>query len=181
MYRLGLQIFNEGSHCSICHSAADPFGDHHVGCGSNGDRNVCHDSIRDAIFSAAQSAALVPQKKVPSLIPSCQSRPGDIYLPHWSRGLPAALDVSAISTLQQRTLQGAAETQGYALSVGEERKMVAHAASCRAVGISFIPLVVESLGGWSELAAETLRNIGCLLGQRLGISPSLTTTHRQDV
>ena len=82
-----------------------------------------------------------------------------------------------ISTLQQRTLQDAAETQGYALSVGEERKMVAHAASGRAVGISFIPLVVESLGGWSELAAKPLRNIGHLLGQRLDISPSLTTRH----
>ena len=62
-----------------------------------------------------------------------------------------SLDVPVISTLQQRTLQGAAETQSYVLSVGEERKMVAHVASCRAVGISFIPLVVESLGGWSEL------------------------------
>ena len=81
------------------------------------------------------------------------------------------------STLQQRALQGAAETQGYALSVGKERKMAAHAASCRAVGISFIPLVVESLGGWSELAAETLRRVGRLLGQRLGISPSITTCH----
>ena len=111
------------------------------------------------------------------MISSRQSHPADVYLPHWSRGLPAALDVSVISTLQQRTLQGAAETQGYALSVGEERKMAAHAASCRAVGISFIPLVVESLGGWSELAAETLRRVGRLLGQRLGISPSITTRH----
>ena len=33
--------------------------------------------------------------------------------------------------------------------------MAAHAASCRAVGILFILLVVESLGGWSELTAET--------------------------
>ena len=88
------------------------------------------------------------------------------------------MHVSASSTLQQRTLQGAAETQGYALSVGKERKMAGHAASCRAVGISFIPLVVESLGGCSELAAETLRRVGCLLGQRLGISPSITTSFR---
>ena len=128
-YWLGLQIFNEGSHCSICHSDADLFGDHHVGCGGNGDRIFRHDSIRDAVFSAAQSAALAPRKEAPSLIPSRQSRPADVYLPYCSEGLPAALDVSVLSPLQQRTLQGAAETQGYALSVDEERKMAAHAAS----------------------------------------------------
>ena len=31
--------------------------------------------------------------------------------------------------------------------------MAAHAAPCRAVGVSFIPLAIESLGGWGELAA----------------------------
>ena len=53
--------------------------------------------------------------------------------------------------------------------------MATHAASCRAVGISFIPLAVESLGGWSELAAKTISRIGRLLGQRLGIPPSITS------
>ena len=138
----------------ICHVAADSFGDHHVGCGGNGDRIFRHDSIRDAIFSAAQSAALAPRKEFPSLIPGCHNRPADVFLPHWDRGLPTALDISVISILQQRTVHGAAENQGYALSICEERKMATHAASCREVGVSFIPLAVESLGGWSDLAAS---------------------------
>ena len=176
-YWLGLPMFGASPQCSICHVAADRFGDHHVGCGGNGDRIFRHNSIRDAIFSAAQSAALAPRKELPSLIPGCQNRPADVFLPHWDRGLPAALDISVISTLQQRTLQGAAETQGYALSVCEERKMAAHAVSCRAVGVSFIPLAIESLGGWSELGAKTISHIGRLLGQRLGICPSTTSRH----
>ena len=73
--------------CSICHSDADPFGDHHAECGSNDDRGFYHDSTRDALFSAAQSATLAPRKEVPSLISSHQSHPADIYLPHWLRGL----------------------------------------------------------------------------------------------
>ena len=160
---------------SVMYIAADPFGDHHVGCGGNGDRIFRHDSIRDAIFSAAQTAALAPRKEFPSLIPGCRNRPADVFLPHWDRGLPTALDVSVISTLQQRTVRGAAENQGYALSICEERKMATHAASCREVGISFIPLAVESLGGWSDLAAKTISRIGRLLGQRLGIPPSITS------
>ena len=170
-YWLGLQIYSGNSKCSICHVAADPFGDHHVGCGGNGDRIFRHDSIRDAIFSAAQTAALAPRKEFPSLIPGCHNRPADVFLPHWDRGLPTALDVSVISTLQQRTVRGAAENQGYALSICEERKMATHAASCREVGVSFIPLAVESLGGWSDLAAKTISRIGRLLGQRLWHPP----------
>ena len=45
------------------------------------------------------------------------------------------------------------------------------------VGVSFIPLVVESLGGWSDEAADTIASIGRLLGQRLGIPPAETIRH----
>ena len=146
-YWLGLPIFAEGVRCPICLVNTDSYGDHHVGCGGNGDRIHRHDSIRDAVFSAAQTAAL----EVPSLIPSSQSRPADIFLPNWKRGQPAALDVTVISTLQRLTLQGAATTQGHALVMGEERKMAAHAESCRAIGVSFVPLVMENTW-WFEQA-----------------------------
>ena len=151
--------------------------DHSVGCGGDGDRIHRHDSLRDALFSAAQSAALAPRREVPSLIPGSSSRPADVYLPHWKRGQPAALDVSVISTLQQLTVNGASTTQGYALSVGEGRKFAAHAVSCRSVGVSFIPLLVESLGGWNSRAMEVIKGIGRLQGQRLGIPPADSTTH----
>ena len=75
----------------MCNSLVDPFGDHQVGCGGNGDRIHRHDS------------------------------------------------------LQQLTVVGASTTKGHALSVGEERKRAA-AEACHSVGVSFIPLVIESLG-----------------------------------
>ena len=68
----------------------------------------------------------------------------------WKRGQPAAIDVTVISTLQQLTVVGASTTKGHAHSVGEDRKRAAHAEACHSVGVSFIPLVVESLGGWSD-------------------------------
>ena len=158
--------------CPVCQVISDPYGDHQVGCGGNGDRIHRHDSIRDALFSAAQSAALAPRKEVPALIPGNCSRPADIYLPNWRRGQPAALDVTVISALQQLTVEGAADTQGYALTVGRERKLAAHSTDCRSVGVDFIPLVVESLGGWDDEAIATISSIGRLLGQRLGIPPA---------
>ena len=173
-YWLGLRMGEEGAACPVCRGACDAYGDHQVGCGGNGDRIHRHDSIRDAVFSAAQSAALAPLKEAPSLIPGSSTRPADVYLPNWKRGQPAALDVTVISTMQQQTLLGASITPGHALQVGEERKMAAHAAICRGVGVNF---VVESLGGLSQLAIETIKSIGRLQGQRLGNPPADSTRH----
>ena len=99
-----------GGRCPVRQALADPFGDHHVGCGGNGDRIHRHNSIQDAIFLAARTAALAPMRELPSLIPGSQARPADIFLPNWDRGRPTTLDVAVISTLQQLTLQGAAIT-----------------------------------------------------------------------
>ena len=85
-YWLGLRMSEEGTCCSICQGPSDAFDDHKVGCGGNGDRIHRHDSIRDALFSAAQTAALAPRKEVPALIPGSRSRPADVYLPNWKRG-----------------------------------------------------------------------------------------------
>ena len=74
-------------------------------------------------------------------------------------------------------LAGASTTPGYALRMGEERKMIAHAGVCRAADLTFIPLVVESLGGWTEEVIQTIKSIGRLQGQRLGIPPPDTMRH----
>ena len=85
--------------------------------------------------------------------------------------------MTVISSLQQLTVVGASTTQGHALAIGEERKLAAHAEACRSVGVTFIPLVAESIGGWSDWAEETIRDIGRLQGQRLGIPPADATSH----
>ena len=139
----------EESACPISQAVADPLGDHQVSCGGNGDRILRHDSIRDEFFSAAQSASSAPQREVLSLIPDSSSRPVDVYLLNWKRGLPAALDMAVISILQHLTLGGgggAATTQGYALSVRVERKMITHAAACCKVGVAFHPSGRRVLG-----------------------------------
>ena len=127
------------SRCHLCagERVADPFGDHQVGYGGNGDRIHRHNSLRDSLFCAAQSASLAPRKEVPSLIPGTSSCPADIYLPNWCRRRPAALDVTVISTMQSLTLAGATSTQAHALKVGEERKMAAHNEACRSWGCLF--------------------------------------------
>ena len=55
--------------------------------------------------------------------------------------------------------------------------MAAHAEACRSVGIVFVPLVAETLGGWSQEAISTIKGIGRIQGHRLGIPPSESTRH----
>ena len=93
-------------------------------------------------------------------------------------GLPITIVIPNIYVrVQQSTLQGAASTQGHALVVGAERKLAAHVVACRAAGIAFVPLVVESLGGWSNEAADTITKIGRCQGHRLGVPPAESIRH----
>ena len=96
-YCLGIPLTNSGLDCPICLRPSDPFGDHAVVCGGNGERITRHNDLRGVIYSAAQSAALSPRQEVPSLEPGSVSHPADVFIPAWSLGQPAALDVTVIS------------------------------------------------------------------------------------
>ena len=109
-YCLGLRMVEKGTRFPVSRAVADPFGDHQVGCGGNGDRIHQHISLRDASYSAAQFFALTPRVEVPSLIPGSRSHLADIHLPDWNRGQPATLDFMVISTMQQLTIAGASIT-----------------------------------------------------------------------
>ena len=74
-----------------------------------------------------------------------------------------------VETYRTKSYEGAADTKGQALMVGEEMKLMAHGVACSSVGGSFIPVVAETLGGWSERAVHTLNSLGRLMGQRLRI------------
>ena len=83
---------------------------------------------------------------------------------------PHALDVTVTSYLQIIVVSSAALSPGAALVQAEERKYARHGNSCSEQGIMFIPLAVESLGGWSSVAISTLRRIAILTDARRGTS-----------
>ena len=167
---LGLPLITVSSACPQCLRPVDTFGDHQVGCDGNGDQVARHDALRNAIFTAAHSAALYLRKLDPALIVGTQSRPADVFLRTWSGGRLATLDVMVTSPLQALTIQEASTIAVHALEVATSRKLATHLSPCRAAGLDFIPLAVETLDGWFRDAADTIRAIGRLKGQRLGTS-----------
>ena len=70
--------------------------------------------------------------------------------------------------LKEGTVQEASVTAGHALSVAYDTKVRGAAESCRQAGIAFIPLALESLGGWHSVAAEEVRRIGTALARHTG-------------
>ena len=65
-------------------------GDHRVGCGGNGDHIHRLDSIRDILFSTAQSVPLAPWTEVQLLISRSSACPGNIFLLNWCKSWPAS-------------------------------------------------------------------------------------------
>ena len=130
------------------------------------------------LFNTAQSAALAPTKEAPNLVPRFSTRPADILFPNWCCERQDALDLSVISPLQhvQLTLYEAASSPGHALSVGIRRKLTSNLPSCQAAGVDFLPIVVETLGGWCPDAIATIRSIGRASGQPLNSTDPIDMT-----
>ena len=157
-YRLGLPVYASSHPCPACGQDSDVLGDHTITCSSEYERIYRHDIIRDAIFLEAKHAGLSPIKEARSLIPSNRTRPGDIFLQNW-RGRQTAFDVAVTSPLGRSILPQSSKTAGAALSAMKANKVNKHSRPCQANGIAFIPLVVETLGGWEADALFHLRAI----------------------
>ena len=121
-------------------------------------------------------AGLFPKKEARSLIPDSQRRPGDIYIPHW-RNRPHAFDVAVTSPLCSSNLQRASVSTGAALEKMKQNKITKHFQSCRHQGITFVPLVVETLGGWDSEASFHLQKISEMTSQRSDKRAALVTRH----
>ena len=153
-YRLGLPLYNLDGPCPACHRLSDKQGNHAMCCGSGGERISRHNHLRDHLHDTAVAAGLGPAREVRFLIPGEDSRPADVLLPHWVGGKDAALDVTVVNPLQVATVVGASTEAGHALTHAFNRKMRGSAEACHRQAVAFMPLVVESYGGWHEMGVR---------------------------
>ena len=167
-----------------CRQEADALGDHSLSCGIGGERIARHNGVRDAIYQAAQQAGLGPQKEVDGLLPPSVDRPADVFLRGWTTGKDTCLDVTATNALQAATVAGCSEDGDFAVNRAVEAKLRKYGDRCVAQGLAYVPMAVDTFGGWhstaldtiSRLALELARNTGRELGevrrhlrQRLGV------------
>jgi hypothetical protein len=150
---LGVPLIAEPlSACRACEqNVMDRFGDHAMVCRRGNDKIVRHNKLTQVLGNAARDAGLQPVLERLHLLPDSNQRPGDLAF-ETGRTNPhtIAYDVTVTDTLQKNYLIHAAAVPGHALSKAYENKMAKSSESCADAGVSFIPLVWESLGGSSE-------------------------------
>ena len=140
-------------------------GDHSLSCGIGGERIARHNNVRDCLFQAAQQAGLAPQREVPGLLPPSEDRPADVFLRGWSSGKSACLDFTATNALQAATLEGCAEDGSFAVDRAVATKLRHYADRCEAEGLAYIPLAIDTFGGWHPLALQTIGRLALQLAR----------------
>ena len=167
-YRLGCPVFSSEVPCPACRQPSDVMGDHALGCGSQGERIMRHNLLRDVLYQTAAAAMLGPVKEGRFLLPGRDARPADLLIPRWVGGQDGALDVTVVSALQHAMLAGSATTDGYAVTKAFDRKIAKAGEACRAEGISFIPMAADTLGGLHSVAVEQVKKLGTSLARHQG-------------
>ena len=151
---------------------------HHTG------RTRRHNLLRNSVFHSAAAAHLNPELEKPGLLPQrpllgstpehgspigqdpSDRRPADVYIPRWRSGPPAALDFAVTSGLRLDALADAVHDRDNILTRYEDFKCSYKDTKslCNSQGISFIPMIMEAVGGgwgkearrvWSELAKKS--------------------------
>ena len=100
-----------------------------------------------------------------------------MFIRGWAGGQDAALDVTVINPLQDLTREGAAAKPGHAADVAYERKMTSAADECRAQDIVFLPMAVETFGGWHEVAEEQVKKLASALARHNGQEEGEAISH----
>ena len=99
------------------------------------------------------------------MLPGADRRLADVLVPLWGGGRDAALDVTVVHPLQDATVVRAANEPGHALNFAHDRKLRGAEEDCRQQEIAFLPLVVESLGGWHTCAEREVKKLGSALAR----------------
>ena len=124
-----------------------------------------HDQLRDVLYEAAAGAALAPIKEAAHLLPGVAARPGDILIWRWVEGKDGALDVTVTGPLAQSNVEAAAAESGAALERAFKRKVQGAAQACQDQGIAFLPIAMETLGGFHKVALEQVKRIGAAVAR----------------
>jgi hypothetical protein len=171
-HRLGLALAASGDLCPICDPPAelDILGHHHITCSTGGFVTVRHNRIRDALFSLCALGGFSPDKERGGMH-NDPSRPADLFLPSYSLGKPAALDVTVVSPLIIENLGVAGVLD--VVSKAEDEKHVLYDPKCKDLGWHFIPLAVDSYGHWGREAHKCFAKLATRIAVRTQVSSSV--------
>ena len=166
-FRLGKPLFPREVTCPCCkRELLDVFGIHACYCSSMGGAKSRHDLTRDKLASFMASARMQHRVETGFLLTDTHAgpKPADIYLPHWTDGRAACVDltiVNSVSTCFANRPFDAMEP----FYIAENAKFSKYADVCSERGLTLIPFVLGSHGGFNESAVDLMKDIGSAWSQ----------------
>ena len=112
-------------------------------------------------------------------LPGSNSKPADVLIPNWTHGKDTALDVTVVNPIQPTLVKRVARDSepGYALTYAFDNKMRKHDQTCRREGMVFLPMPIESLGGWHPETAQQAKKIGAAKAWQTGEDEDVAIAH----
>lgn len=170
-YRLGLQIFLKPFPCPMpsCSQTMDIHAKHAVKCQMAGCRIKRHNDIVKLIFKKCQEAALSPLYEPSNVIRNTNERPADWGLPNYpADGIFSAYDLAITDPTQSKYLKNSAHIAGFAANdyaINIKEANYSNALRNRD-DINFVPMIIETFGGWCSNAKDFFRMLSRRLSQR---------------
>ena len=186
--RLLQDVFANDAHCELCGDIMDRKGRHAAVCACGGDRTRRHNGTRDRVCEFAASARLRPEKEKPGLLQPSPDQPGagarrpaDVFLPCWSQGASAALDIAITSPSRADFVLEASRRPGAAAAAYEQskRNYLNTATDCLQQGFNFIPIVGEPSGGWGPSAQCIFKAMARLISAQSGREATIELQERR--
>merc|ERR1711895_125127 len=172
--RLGIPVYSREGQCPAgrCNNRANTMGIHSLNCSLGSDRIARHHHLRNAIFDAAQMAALTPLKEPLDLISGHGGiRPADVFIPQWTNGKGTCLDIMVTNPLQDATYVQCAEAGNYAVNKAYKDKVKKFEALCTSEGLAFFPLAVDTYCSWHKQLLAVISKLGTQQARHLNKEP----------
>eukprot|EP00731_Ephydatia_muelleri_P010281 Em0005g867a len=174
---LGLDT-SGGSLCPVCsQKALAPLGHHATAYTHGGHVVTRHNLLRDVVANLFRQAhmGVTVEAGYGLTHDNSHSRPADVLVTRWEKGLLAALDITVTSPLNPAILDESCSTAGAAAVAAESRKHVANDPKCFELGWTCVPLAVQTYGNWGVEAQETSSRLASLLAASHSVSKSKAT------
>ena len=110
-------------------------------------------------------------------MPGSDDRPAVVLIPSWTGGQDTALDVTVVNPLQTALVTRASQEGDSAVENAHMVKARKYEERCSREGITFIPLAVDTLGGWHSIALKTITRLGRQLARNIGKEDEESVRH----
>lgn len=153
-------LHNVPQACVLCQrDTADVYGDHALCCSRGGWIARRHFRVVELLLSLS-SACLWNPLPEPACFPAEPRRRADVLLRHHNiAGLPACVDVAITHALGNPSVVLTAASTYAAANAYEEMKRRSYGTLPRDSGVTLVPMVADTCGGWSDAARSLLRNL----------------------